>query len=158
MNIYHALSDRYQVESFGAPVTDRQIGFPVWYQRDICSEQPDFLLAESSELPDDIAPDSLVVCWGAVPRLQKVPDYTLLYLQAFDEDPAFLLAELRTVYDRLLRWFYHSRRIVNDQESVAALVENSIPFFDNRIIVSDRDLNIIAYCESDGQDGSPVSS
>ena len=114
MNIYHALSDRYQVESLGAPVTDRQIGFPVWFHRDISSEQPDFLLVESSELPDDIAPESLVVCWGSAPEPVKDPDYTLLYLPSFDKDPELLLAELRTVYDRLLRWFYHSRRIVND--------------------------------------------
>ena len=156
MNIYHILSDHYQVESLGAPATSRQIGLPVRYHRELSRDQADFYLAESTELSDDIPPDSLVVCWGPAPQPRSVPDYTLLYLPAYREEPAWLMAELREIYDRLLRWSYHARRIIMDQGSVAALVEASIPFWDNRIIVSDQDLNIIAYCESDGQKGSPI--
>lgn len=152
--LYDLLSQKYVLDRFGRSIASRAVTLPVFYERNSTIERGRTYIARTQDLPNKPLEECLVICVGAKPsRTWGVWRSEIIYVANAHDDVMGVFNAVQRIIGNLYAWGQRMQELALAGTRIAEMVEVSIPVFQNRITVTDYDMNVLAHCELDESDG-----
>ena len=148
--LFGILDENYRVHRYGSWMGKEALHFPVFYRDDITVRPGGtYVLTDEDvlSLPDE---KCLYICAGSQPEdLEKSISGEIFFVDAGKEDPLNIFNFIQGFFEKFSNWECSLEAVLSRGADIRRMVEISIPVFENRIIVVDYELRVIAHCRSD---------
>lgn len=152
------LAVSFNIEEYGKSLHELPLLLPAFYMKDTIPVTGGVYILRSNELPENLRTECLYICFGTAPAgIRRNCLAEILYLSGTSLDYLHVFNEVQKIYDTVLQWECKMQNIVDHSCDIEEMLCASIPIFENRIAVTDYNLNILAYCETTTVDGKKVS-
>lgn len=148
--LYELLSQKYVLDRFGRSVAANAVSLPVFYERNVPVERGHTYIARTQDLPNMPLEGCLLICVGAKPpRAWNMWPGEVIYVANAHDDIMGVFNAVQRILSKLFSWGQRMQELATMGNRVADMVEISIPVFENRITVTDYDMNVLAHCQLD---------
>ena len=148
--LFGILDENYKVHRYGSWMGKETLHFPVFYRDDIAVRPGGtYVLTDEDilSLPDE---KCLYICVGSQPEdLEKSISGEIFFVGGSKADPLNIFNFIQLFFEKLSNWECGLEGILSRGADIRQMVEISIPVFENRIIVVDYELRVIAHCRCD---------
>ena len=152
--IKDVLSVSFQVTEYGKNLHELPLLLPAFYMKDTIPVTGGVYVIRGSELPENLRTECLYICFGNAPTHVRQSCFSeILYLSGGSPDYLHIFNQVQKIYDTILQWECKLQNIVDHSCDMEEMLRVSIPIFENRITVTDYNLNILAYCEATTANG-----
>lgn len=152
------LSETFHVKEYGKNLHELPLLLPAFYMKDTIPTTGGVYIIHGSELPETLRTECLYICFGTAPAgIRRNCLAEILYLSGTSSDYLHIFNEVQKIYDTVLQWECKMQHIVDHSCDIEEMLCASIPIFENRIAVTDYNLNILAYCETTTINGKKVN-
>ena len=151
--LYDLLSQRYVLDRFGRGVGDKPVTLPIFYEHGMQTEAGQTYIARTTDLPNKPINGCLIICVGSKPpKVWNMWPGEVIYVANAHDDIMGVFNAVQRILRQLLGWSQHMQELATTGANPTAMVEASIPIFENRITVTDFELRVLAYCEATEDD------
>lgn len=153
--LYDLLSQKYSLDRFGKGTAATSVMLPVFYEPGSAMERGRTYIARTQNLPTRPPERCLVVCLGPKPsKAWNAWAGEMIYVADAHDDILGVFNAVQRILNRIIAWGIQMQELAASGTHIEEMVEASIPIFQNRITVTDYDMNVLAHCELD-EDGGP---
>lgn len=143
------LSASYQVTEYGKSLRELPLLLPSFYMQDTVPVTGGAYILRGSELPENLRTKCLYICFGSAPaHIRQSCLAEILYLSGSSPDYLHVFNQVQKIFDTILQWECKLQNIVDQSCDIEEMLRVSIPIFENRITITDYNLDILAYCEA----------
>lgn len=143
------LSVSFQITEYGKSLRELPLLLPAFYMKNTVPVTGGVYVLRGSELPENLKTKCLYICFGNAPaHIRRSCFSEILYLTGGSSDYLHVFNQVQKIYDTILQWECKLQNIVDHSCDLEEMLRVSIPIFENRITITDYNLNILAYCES----------
>ena len=156
--ITDSLRLKWSVEYTGPRLTG-PLQVPMLWHPSLQMESGRIYVVDPEYLPSEVRlpKDSMLVCAGSPPRWNYGRDqFPVLSVGCHDLLEVF--NAIQKVFDRFRQWACAIDRIAESDADLIAIVKLSLPVFENRIAVLDREFYHLALTETAGPDENDISA
>lgn len=150
--LYRYLSERYPVSRFGRNLFQAEFSLPLFFSAGDTPERGRTYIARSRDLPKNCAAECLFLCVGGRPA-QPWNGWCAMVL--YPEKPELDLLTLANCvcrfFDRVSSWEQTMQGLLAQKAELEALVEASLPLFENCITITDYKFSILVNCGISGE-------
>ena len=148
--MYGLLSEKYRLNRFGKGIRAKELALPVFWERDMQAEPGGIYIARTGDLPNKPPEDCVIICCGTKPPLMwNMWPCEIIHITDIHDDLLGVFNETQRIVNRIVSWEMRMQQLAATGSHIKEMVEASIPIFENRITVTDYELRILAYCETD---------
>lgn len=142
------LSVSYQVAEYGKSLRELSLLLPAFYMQDTIPVTGGVYILRGSELPENLQTKCLYICFGNAPtHIRQNSLAEILYLSGSSPDYLHVFNQVQKIFDMILQWECKLQNIVDQSCDIEEMLHVSIPIFENRITITNYNLDILAYCE-----------
>lgn len=146
--LFGLLSERYRLNRFGKGIRARELSLPTFFMPNTPIVPGSIYVARTGDLPNKPPEDCVFICCGTKPpNVWNMWPCEIIYVMDARDDIIGVFNTTQRILDRLVTWDAHMQKLATSGAHIKEMVEESIPLFENRITVTDYELNILAYCE-----------
>lgn len=145
--LYELLSEKYSIRRIGHISGALTLGLPQFYEKGTPMEPGSVYITRANDFPSTMNAECLLLCVGGiVPNLRSGEVFCILNDRV---DILTVFNSVQKIYEKILNWKISLDKLLDDGGSISKMIEISIPIFNNRICVTDYELRILGYCESE---------
>ena len=150
--LYNYLTEQYSVSRFGRNLLQAEFSLPLFYCAGDKPVRGGTYIVRSRELPKNCAEECLFLCVGGRPT-QSWNGWNgmVLYLEDAELDLLTLSNHVCRFYDRVSSWRQTMQTLLGQNAALEALVEASLPLFENCITITDYKFSILINCGISGE-------
>lgn len=147
--LFDVLSGQYRISRHGRGMGSASLPLPVFYMRGSQPCRGAVYIVRTQDMPEAVHEPCLFICLGSRPvHVTDRWQGEVFYVLDCDTDILTLFNAVQGIYEKISRWTDQMRELVEKKADIEELVRVSIPLFENRIFVTDYELQMLAYCES----------
>lgn len=149
--LFELLSEKYRIQRKGRSLKGTSLRLPQFYERGMELEKGGIYIARSHELPATCRCVCLFICVGSIPTgIWSDWSSEIFYIMDSHADILSVLNAIQNALQTVTGWELELEQILRDGGNIKKMVEISIPIFNNKVCVTDYELQILGHCSSDG--------
>lgn len=153
--LYDKLKETLTIERYGQKMQGEILSLPVFYETGMALKNGAVYILRTQDLPRIPSERCVYLCidrrpvgiWSNYPG-------DVFFITDPAADLLTVLNHVQEIFDRLITWEAQMKSLQMTGEDIREMVRLSIPIFQNKIIVTDYNLQIVAYCEAADHDGT----
>lgn len=143
------LRKNWKIEIYGQSMGNRPLLFPAFYQANIQPEENRVYVLRAQDLPSAPSRKCLYICLGRrpVPFRQSYAG-EVFYVADANADIFSVFNRVQQIFEEIIQWDSKMRDLLEQHGDIKEMMRISIPILQNRIIIVDYRLKVIAYCQT----------
>lgn len=147
--LYDILKENLSIQRYGCRMEQQILSLPVFYEETTHLEENRVYILRTRDMPLSPETRCLYICVGQRPyHIREYYPGEIFFISEQGIDLLTVFNHVQKVFDRLITWETQMKSLQNENADIKEMVRLSIPIFENKIIVTDYNLQIVAYCEA----------
>lgn len=147
--LYDMLNERLTLSRHGHKMENQIVSLPVFYLPDSKLLAGSTYVLRTQDLPRQPHCECLYICTGSRPIfMQNNWLGEIFYVEDQNLDILTVFNNVQQIFNRLSHWNFQMQELLDSNANIEEMVRISIPIFENRITVTNYNLEVLAFSEA----------
>lgn len=152
--LYDILLKQYPLSRYGRGFKERNLCLPVFYRSMEDLQDGHVYVANSRDFPATSDKDCLFICIGECrSRIWESWPGRVFYISGENLDLLSVFNSVQMIFEKLSRWYFEMQALIDGRADIEEMLRISVPIFENQIIITDSDFQILAFCDTSNSQG-----